>query len=171
MVFGWGSGSQHGARRGRRGGYSFPPPCRGNLIIDSGLISFELFFFSVQIPTLLKGYESDSALHEVRSKSPHGQGRILLAVDQTSPSSEQNDRGGGVENRTMNSALEQLIEELKQPNLDIERFTRQMSTTPFSAKSNKSQYIHSTDKAIRLFSDSKLTKTVKTMNLTEIDGI
>ena len=65
----------------------------------------------------------------------------MLAVDPSvSPyNGIQMDEGEkGDENRSsMNTALEQLIEELKQPNLDIERFTKQMSTTSFSAKSNK----------------------------------
>ena len=52
---------------------------------------------------------------------------------------------------SMNTALEQLIEELKQPNVDIERFTKQMSTTPFSAKSNKYPSNFSQAEPVKLF--------------------
>ena len=106
----------------------------------------------------LISYDSEPNLNLLKNNSPQaiGQGRIVLAVDSNREQLVEEDLKV-VENRNfMSSALEQLIEELKQPNLDIERFTKQMSTTPFSAKSNKyTPY----PEPIKLFSDPKPTKT------------
>ena len=105
----------------------------------------------------LVSYDSEPNLNVLKRHTPRnfGQGRILLAVDPNAPqfTEIQTDAAErGDENRSsMNTALEQLIEELKQPNVDIERFTKQMSTTPFSAKSNKYPSNFSQAEPVKLF--------------------
>ena len=112
----------------------------------------------------LVSYDSEPNLNVLKRHTPRslGQGRILLAVDaNASPYNEiqMDDDEKGDENRSsMNTALEQLIEELKQPNLDIERFTKQMSTAPFSAKSNKYPTNYSQAEPVKLLFSKTLTE-------------
>ena len=114
-----------------------------------------------KISPKLISYDSEPNLNLLKSDFPVGQGRIVLATDTDKDQLYEEDQKV-VENRIyMSSALEQLIEELKQPNLDIERFTKQMSTTPFTAKSNKYSTYPET---IKLFSDPKPNKATIELN-------
>ncbi|KAI6650897.1 hypothetical protein LOD99_5737 [Oopsacas minuta] len=112
--------------------------------------------------------DSEPNLNTLKRSSPQtlGQGRILLAIDPPGESYPDENEKGDENRNSMSSALEQLIEELKQPNLDIERFTKQMSTTPFSAKSNKYPSSYTYNEPAKLFSEYKLSKTVHQLNIT-----
>ena len=133
------------------------------------MIRFYSYSTQPKVLSKLNSYDSEPSLNQLKNDFPNpiGQGRIVLAVDANKDQCCEEDQKA-VENRSyMNSALEQLIEELKQPNLDIERFTKQMSTTPFSSKSNKYSTYPET---IKLFSDPKPNRTTIGRNITNQRG-